>query len=90
MDKYTEFCIKEAKYHLNRANELLSGDPKEQYDETREFYKVMAYVFPFMVLLQQCNESQPPDSEMGESLSDTQSSIQSDSDSYAPASLSDH
>lgn len=90
MDKYNQFCVNEAKYHLNRASELLSGDAEEHYKETQQFYKLMAKLFPFMVLLQQFDESQPVDSETGESLSDTQSSTQSDSDSFAPASPPDH
>lgn len=89
MDKYNQFCVDEAKYHLQRANELLTKgleDPKKYYDEGQNFYKMMARLFPFVVLLQgQYTELQPDDSETEDSLSDTQSSSQSDEDSYAPA-----
>lgn len=83
MDKYQNFCIEEAQYHIRRAQELLTEglrDPKRYYEEGQAFYKVMAKMFPLFVLLQQCNEPQLDDLEMGESLSDTQSSTQSDSD----------
>jgi hypothetical protein len=92
MDKYREFCVREAQYHIDRARELLSDglrDPKKYYDEAQEFYKVMAKMFPLMILLQQCNEPQLPDQEMEESLSDTLSSTRSDSDSFEPVTPSD-
>jgi hypothetical protein len=93
MDKYQNFCIEEAQYHIRRAQELLTDglkDPKKYYEEGQAFYKIMAKMFPLIVLLQQCNEPQPHDQEMEESLSDTLSSTQSDSGSFEPASLSDH
>jgi hypothetical protein len=94
MDKYNQFCVDEAKYHLQRANELLTEglqDPKKYYDEAQFFYKMMARLFPFFVLLQgQYTEPQPDDSETEDSLSDTQSSIQSDEDSYEPVTPLDH
>jgi hypothetical protein len=92
MNKYERFCVDEAQYHLNRAQELLREglrDPKRYYDEGQEFYKVMAKVFPLLILLQQCNGPQLPDQEMEESLSDTLSSTQSDSDSFEPVTPSD-
>ena len=93
MDKYREFCVREAQYHIDRARELLTDglkDPKRYYDEGREFYKAMAKIFPLLVLLQQCNAPQLPDQEMEESLLDTLSSTQSDSDSFEPAPPPDH
>jgi hypothetical protein len=42
MNKYERFCVDEAQYHLNRAQELLTEglrDPKRYYDEGQEFYK---------------------------------------------------
>jgi len=94
MDKYNQFCVDEAKYHLQRANELLTEglqDPKKYYDEAQFFYKMMTRLFPFFVLLQgQYIEPQPDDSETEDSLSGTQSSIQSDEDSYEPVTPLDH
>jgi hypothetical protein len=94
MDKYKQFCVDEAKYHLQRANELLTKgleDPQKYYDEAQNFYKIMAKLFPLIVLLQgQYTESQLDDSETEDSLSDTQSSIQSDEGSYEPVTPLDH
>lgn len=93
MNIYEKFCIEEAQFHLNRANELLTEslrDPKKCYDEAQEFYRMMAKLFPFMVLLQQSGGSQLHDPETEESLSDTQSSTQSDSDSYMPVTPPRH
>jgi len=87
MDEHQKFCIDEAQYHLNRANELLTEglrDPKKHHDETKQFYATMAKVFPLMILLQQYNEPQPLGSETGDNLSDTLSSTQSDEDSFVP------
>jgi hypothetical protein len=85
MNEYEKFCVDEAQYHLQRASELLTDglrDPKKYYDERREFYAILAKMFPLMILMQQHNELQPLDSNESESLSDNQSSVQSDEDSY--------
>jgi hypothetical protein len=87
MNEYEEFCIKEANYHLNRAREILTVDiknPKQFYDETTEHYRNLAKLFPFMYLItqQECNELRDHDDQ---SLSDTQSSVSSASDSFVPA-----
>ena len=91
MIDYEEFCVSEALHHINMAREILTEglkDPKKYHDETRETYKIMAKLFPLMILLQH-NEPQLPDQEMEESLSDTLSSTQSDSDSFEPVTPSD-
>lgn len=92
MDKYRQFCLDEAKYHLDRSKEILTEglrDPKKYYDEMQEFYAKLARLFPFMVMLEYVG-SRTPDSETGESLSRTQSSSQLDSDSFAPATPPAH
>ena len=92
MNEYEKFCVEEAEYHLQRARELLTEglkDPKKHHDESKEFYKMLAKVLPFMVWIQH-NESLRTDPETEESLSDTPSSNQSDSSSYEPESHSDH
>ena len=91
MTEYEEFCVSEALHHINMAREILTDglkDPKKYHDETKETYKVMAKLFPLMILLQQ-NGLQLPDQGMEESLSDTLSSTQSDSGSFEPATQSD-
>jgi hypothetical protein len=88
MNNYEKFCVEEAEFHLRRAQDILTEglkDPKKYYDERREFYKVMANVFPFIVLLQQCGAPQPPDQDEEGNLSDTQSSVGSSEGSYVPA-----
>jgi hypothetical protein len=89
MDEHQKFCIEEARYHLNRANELLTDglqDPKKYHDEAREFYGILTKMFPLMILMQQCGGPQPLGSETGDNLSDTLSSTQSDEDSFVPVS----
>ena len=92
MDKYQQFCLDEAKYHIDRSKEILTEglrDPKKYYDEMQEFYAKLARLFTFMVMLEYVG-SRTPDSETGESLSRTQSSSQLDSDSFAPATPPAH
>ena len=92
MDKYQQFCLDEAKYHIDRSKDILTEglrDPKKYYDEMQEFYAKLARLFPFMVMLEYVG-SRTPDSETGESLSRTQSSSQLDSDSFAPATPPAH
>jgi len=91
MTDYEEFCVSEALHHINMAREILTDglkDPKKYHDETKETYKVMAKLFPLMILLQH-NGLQLPDQETEESLSDTLSSTQSDSGSFEPVTPSD-
>ena len=79
MSEYEEFCVSEALHHINMAREILTDglkDPKKYHDETKETYKIMARLFPLMILLQQHNGLQLPDPEMEENLSDTLSSTQ--------------
>lgn len=92
MDKYQQFCLDEAKYHIDRSKEILTEgleDPKKYYDEMQVFYAKLAKLFPFMVMFEYI-ESHTRDSETGESLSRTQSSTQLDSDSFAPATPPAH
>jgi len=92
MDEYTQFVLNEAKYHMDIARELLTEgikDPEKHYRETKKFHATLAKLFPFMVLLQSY-EPPLPDEEMEDNLSDTQSSISSDEDSYAPATPPHH
>ena len=59
MNEYQKFCVDEAEYHLQRARELLTDglrNAKKYHDDTKEFYKILAKVLPFMVWIQH-NES---------------------------------
>jgi len=87
MDEYTQFVLDEAKFHMRAAEELLTEsikDPEKHYRETKRFHADLAKLFPFMVLLKSF-EPPLPDPETGDNLSDTQSSVSSDEDSYVPA-----
>lgn len=87
MDEYEKFCVDEVKFHLDRAHEILTEgmrDPKKYHDESKEFYRVLAKLFPLMIIMQY-SEPQPPDSETEESLPGTPSSDLSDSDNFEPA-----
>ena len=92
MDEYEQFCIDEAAYHMDRAKEVLTEglrDPKKYHDEAKGFYKILAKLFPLMILMQH-NEPQPDDSEMEESLPNTPSSDLSESDNFEPEDQPDH
>lgn len=92
MNEYEKFCVDEANYHLQRAQELLTEglrNPKKYHDESKDFYRMLVKLLPFMVLIQH-NESLRPDSETEESLPDTPSSTQSDSGSFEPATPPGH
>ena len=92
MNEYEKFCVDEANYHLQRAQELLTEgirNPKKYHDESKQFYGMLVKLLPFMVLIQH-NESLRPDSETEESLPDTPSSTQSDSSSFEPATPPGH
>lgn len=92
MDKYQQFCLDEATYHIDRSKEILTEglrDPKKYYDEMQEFYRKLAKLFPLMIMLEH-TESRTHDLETEGSLSRTQSSTQLDSDSFAPATPPGH
>lgn len=92
MNEHEKFCVDEANYHLQRAQELLTEglrNPKKYHDESKQFYGMLVKLLPFMVLIQH-NESLRPDSETVESLPDTPSSTQSDSGSFEPATPPGH
>ena len=84
MNEYEKFCIEEAKFYMDKAQRILNEemkDPKKYYEETFETYKHLARVFPYIIAMRY---TLPPrsDSDTEESLSDTQSSVQSDEGSY--------
>ena len=84
MNVYEQFCVDEATFHLNKANEILTKemkDPKKYYDETLKSYKDLARLFPFILAMRYA-ELHTDDPETEESLSDTQSSSQSSEDNY--------
>ena len=92
MDEYTQFVLDEATFHMNAARELLTEsikDPEKHYRETKRFHATLAKLFPFMVLLQ---SFVPPlaDLETVDNLSDTQSSVTSDEDSFVPVTPPHH
>ena len=92
MNEYEKFCVDEANYHLQRAQELLTDglrNAKKYHDETKEFYKILAKVLPFMVWIQN-NESLLPDQETEENLQDRPSSSQSSLSNYELEYHSDH
>jgi glutathionylspermidine synthase len=93
MDKYQQFCVDEADFHLQRARELLTEglkEPKKYYDEAQEFYKTMIKLIPFMFLIQQRDELPQPDLNESGSSPSSPSSVQSDEDSYVSESLPHH
>jgi len=92
MNVYEQFCVDEAKFHLNKANEILTKemkDPKKYYDETIKSYKELARMFPFILAMRYA-ELHTDDPETEESLSDTLSSTQSSEGSYDPESQLHH
>ena len=92
MNEYEKFCVDEANYHLQRAQELLTEglrNPKKYHDESKDFYRMLVKLLPFMVLIQH-NESLRPDSETEESLPNTPSSTQSSEDNFEPVTPPGH
>jgi len=92
MNEYEQLCIDDAAFHIDRAKEILTEglrDPKKYHDESKELYRMMAKVFPLMILMQY-NEPQPPDSETEESLPNTPSSDLSESGSFEPEDQPNH
>jgi len=86
-DPATRHCINQATHHLKMVREYLSGvviDPQTHYSDDRIFYQTLWKVLPLMALIQSF-ESPPDDQVEEENLPDTQSSDQSDQDTYAPA-----
>ena len=86
------YCIEQAKHHLSQARELLEAiviDPQKQFDDGREFYRILSQVLPLMVLAQSFSPP-PPDQDEEENLQDTQDSDQSDEDNFEPATPPRH
>jgi len=84
MNEYEKFCIEEAKFYMDKAHHILNEemkDPKKYYEETFETYKHLTRVFPYILAMRYTVLPQS-DSDTEESLSDTQSSVQSDEGSY--------
>lgn len=61
MDDYKDYCIREAKFHLDRAREILTEamqDPKKYHDETKKTYEFMA---PWYAMMMYSLIHAPPD-----------------------------
>ena len=89
-DPAIKYCMEQTKHHLKAAHELLEGallNPQTHYDDAHAFYQTLWKVLPLMVLLQS-SESPPPDPVEEGSLPDTQSSDQSDQDTFEPVTPS--
>lgn len=85
-DPATQYCMEQARFHLTQAQELLEGvvlDPQRHYDDANEFYRMLSRVLPLMVLMRSFG-SPPLDQDEEESSQHTQSSDQSDEDSFEP------
>lgn len=92
MNKYEKFCIEEAAFYAEKAHHILNEemkDPKRYYDEMIDTYKHLTKVFPFIVFTRYIEPPQT-DPQTGESLSDTQSSTQSNEDNYDTVSQPSH
>ena len=56
MDKYTRYVVQEAKFHMKRAEEILTGgltDPEKFYVENNKEWRDIIRVFPYLILA--CN-----------------------------------
>ena len=85
-DPAIQHCVNQAKHHLKLVHEFLEGavlDPQKHYDDASEFYQTLSRVLPLMVLLRSFG-SPPLDPDEEESSQHTQSSDQSDEDSFEP------
>ncbi|AUT19070.1 hypothetical protein DSLPV1_099 [Dishui lake phycodnavirus 1] len=53
MDRYTRYVLQEAKFHMKRAEEILTeglADPEKFYVENNKEWRDILRVFPFLVL----------------------------------------
>jgi hypothetical protein len=68
-DKYTDFCIEEAIFHIKKAIEVIQApDPKERYYESFFQAKVITKSFPFIFAVQELELQAQQDSDSEESL----------------------
>ena len=84
MSEYEKFCIDEAAFYMQKAHHILTEEmknPKKYYEETFDTYKHLSRVFPYILAMRYTVPLQS-DSDTEESLSDTQSSVQSGEGSY--------
>jgi hypothetical protein len=53
MDKYTSYCVEEAKFHMKRAEEILTeglADPQKFYIENNKEWRDIVRVMPYLLL----------------------------------------
>lgn len=89
-DPAVQYCMEQAKFHLNAAQQVLEAavlDPQKEYDDAQEFYQMLWKVLPMMVLIQTLAPP-PPGQVVEENSQDTQSSDQSDQDTFEPVTPS--
>jgi len=54
MDKYTRYCVQEAKFHMKRAEEILTeglADPQKFYVENNKEWRDILRVMPYLFLV---------------------------------------
>lgn len=89
---YVRHCLEEARVHLLKAWECVVSareNPRQQYEESLEFYKMMFKLLPVITVLQSYGP-QLLGQEMEDNLSRTQSSIPTTEDNYGPATPPHH
>ena len=68
MDKYTAYCVQEAKFHMKRAEEILTeglADPEKFYIENISEWRDIVRVLPFLLLAMNARKESQKDGEDG-------------------------
>ena len=87
MDKYYQSCLNDIKFHTDKIQEIIKdglSNPEEYYKQSREQWKFIYNMIPFMYFAQFC-ESQREGSATVENLQDTPRSNSSGLDNCEPA-----
>lgn len=48
-EKFHDFCMDDAIFHLVKAREILEADPEDWFNQQREVAKLFAQFLPFLV-----------------------------------------
>ena len=48
-EKFHDFCIDDAIFHIVKAKEILESDPEDWFNQQREVSKLFVQLLPFLV-----------------------------------------
>ena len=53
-EKYHDFCIDDAIFHIHKAQEILEADPEDWFKQQQEVSTLFVQVLPFLVAASNC------------------------------------